>query len=115
MGKYVPGTFGPVQGKVGNVIASSWKGVPYLKGLYKPRTKPPRENETANRNKFAMAQFWLKPVVKFVREGFKGYSPLSEGFVAAKSYLLKNAFEGVAPDISINPALMKVSFGDLPL
>jgi hypothetical protein len=29
--------------------------------------------------------------------------------------LLKNAFEGVQPGISINPALVKVSAGDLPL
>lgn len=43
------------------------------------------------------------------------YSPKVEGFIAAKSYLLKNAFEGEAPDFIINPALVKVSFGDLPL
>jgi hypothetical protein len=38
-----------------------------------------------------------------------------EGFNAAKSYLLKNAFEGDGADMVINPALMKVSYGDLPL
>ena len=62
-----------------------------------------------------MAQAWLKPVTEFIREGFKGYSPTVEGFIAAKSYLLKNAFEGIAPDFKINPALVKVSFGDVPL
>jgi len=38
-----------------------------------------------------------------------------EGFCAAKSHLLLNAFEGLQPEMAINPALVKVSFGDLPL
>jgi hypothetical protein len=38
-----------------------------------------------------------------------------EGFLAAKSYLLKNAFEGEGDEMKINPALVKVSYGDLPL
>lgn len=50
-----------------------------------------------------MAQAWLRPVTQFVREGFKEYTPTVEGFLAAKSYLLKNAFEGTAPDLTINP------------
>lgn len=62
-----------------------------------------------------MAHAWLKPVTQFVREGFKGYTDTIEGFIAAKSYLLKNAFEGEAPDLIINPALVKVSSGELPL
>ena len=62
-----------------------------------------------------MAHAWLTPVKGFVREGFKGYTSTVEGFIAAKSYLLKNAFEGIAPDLHINPALVKVSYGELPL
>jgi hypothetical protein len=57
---------------------------------------------------------WLRSK-EFVREGFKGYSQLSEGFVAAKSYLMKNAMEGEMFDVTINPALVRVSFGDLRL
>jgi hypothetical protein len=69
----------------------------------------------ANRKKWAMAHAWLKPITDFVREGFKNYTETVEGFIAAKSYLLKNAFEGEAPDLIINPALVKVSSGELPL
>jgi len=71
--------------------------------------------EIANRNRFAIAQAWLKPLIGFVREGFKGYSPTVEGFVAAKSFLLRNAIEGEYPDYIINPAKMKLSYGDLPM
>jgi hypothetical protein len=50
-----------------------------------------------------------------VRQGFKNHSEKSEGFVAAKSNLLLNAFEGSKPDIRINPALVNVSSGTLLL
>jgi len=115
MGKIPNGITGPVHGRIGNLIGSTWKGIPYLKLAPKPRTKNVSEKELANRQKFAMAQAWLAPILDFVREGFKGYSQYSEGFVAAKSYLLKNAVEGQMFDIRINPELVKVSSGDLPL
>jgi hypothetical protein len=97
------------------MVVSSWKGKPYVKSLPRERKSAPTPKEMINRNKWAMAQAWLRPVTKFVREGFMGYTPTVEGFIAAKSYLLKNAFEGVAPDLTINPALVKVSCGELPL
>jgi len=115
MGKLPFGINGPIQGKIGTVHGSSWKGIPYVKGPYKKRTKKVSKDEAANRNKFADAQAWLQPLKLFVRQGFKGYTDTVEGFIAAKSYLLLNAFEGVQPDIRINPALARLSYGDLPL
>lgn len=115
MARLLSGINGPIQGKVGTVIGSSWKGIPYIKGPYKKRTGKAGEEEAGNRDKFAMAYYWLKPLLKFVREGFRGYAQKVEGFNAAKSYLLLHAFEGVAPDRRINPELVKVRFGALPL
>ena len=115
MGKLINGINGPFPGKVGTGIGSSWKGIPYIKGPYKKRTGKASEGERGNRNKFAMAQRWLQPVLDFVREGFKNYSPTVDGFLAAKSWLLLHSFEGIQPDISINPALVKLSHGSLPL
>ncbi|MFL5744872.1 MAG: DUF6266 family protein [Niastella sp.] len=115
MARYTNGINGPFKGKVGTVIGSSWKGVPYMKSLPDKRTIPPHEKEQQNRNKFAMAHRWLKPVTDFVRAGFKGYSEKVEGFIAAKSWLLKNAFEGEGEAMAINPSRAKVSYGDLHL
>ena len=115
MGSIHFGSIGPMSGKVGNIVISSWKGKPYVKSAPGERTAPPTKKEIANRKKWAMAHAWLKPITDFVREGFKNYTETVEGFIAAKSYLLKNAFEGEAPDIIINPALVKVSSGELPL
>ncbi len=115
MGQLLSGINGPFQGKIQTVIGSTWKGKAYVKGPYRKHRGKAAEGATRNRSKFAMAHYWLQPLKGFVREGFKGYAQLVEGFNAAKSYLLLHAFEGVAPDITINPALVKVSSGALPL
>lgn len=115
MARLITGINGPIVGRVGTIIGSSWKGIPHIKGPYKKRTKRVSKMELANREKFAMAQAWLRPLLGFVRVGFKGYSERSEGFGAAKSWLLKNCFEREGDKMKINPALMKVSSGDLPL
>jgi hypothetical protein len=115
MAKIPEGINGPITGTVGSVVGSSWKGIPYIKKAYKERTKKVSATELGNRNKFGEAQFWLQPILNFVREGFKGYTETVEGFLAAKSYLSKNAWEGTGADMRINPALVKVSWGKLPL
>jgi hypothetical protein len=115
MARFTQGINGPFTGRVGTVIGSSWRGMPYMKSYHKERTTKISKKEQQNRNKFAMVHSWLQPLLPFVREGFKNYSLRSYGFNAAKSYLLKNAIEGVQPDIFINPALVKLSAGSLPL
>jgi hypothetical protein len=115
MARFTQGINGPFQGKVGRVIGATWKGIPYMRSLPKKRRSAPSEKELANRKKWSLSQSWLQPITEFIQLGWKGYSQKSEGFVAAKSYLLKHAFEGEGPDIHINPALVKLSAGDLPL
>ena len=113
MGRLISGLNGPIQGKVGTVIGSSRNGIPYIKGPYQKRTSRVSKKELANRKKFAAAQAWLAPLLDFVREGFRGFSQRSQGFIAAKSWLLKNAFVKDGDRLRIDPALVKVSSGDL--
>ncbi len=115
MGRLVSGINGPFIGKVGTIIGSTRNGIPYIKGPHKYRTKNISEKEKLNRSKFAAAQLWLSPLINFVRIGFNGYSKKGEGFIAAKSYLLKNALKVENNGIIIDPALVKLSFGDLPM
>lgn len=111
MGRIANGVNGPVTGTVGTIVGSSWKGIPYIKARYKKRTAKATIREAANRQRFAAAQRWLKPLLDYVRQGFKGYTPTVEGFIAAKSHLMRNAMTGV----DVDPALALVSFGSLPL
>ncbi|RZK40705.1 MAG: hypothetical protein EOO61_06355 [Hymenobacter sp.] len=115
MGKIESGISGSFSGKVGPVVGCTWKGVPYMRGLPKKRTSVATGAELANRKRFADMHKWLKPLLSVLRIGFKGYSPRLEGFLAAKSYLLRYAIEGEYPNTTINPAKVKLSHGDLPL
>jgi hypothetical protein len=113
MAKYENGIHGPFSGKVGQVVGASWKGIPYFRSLPKKRTGKISNAEAANRQRFALAHQWLKPLLPFVRLGYKGYSERVEGFLAAKSYLLHHAMalhEGVW---EILPEEMLLSYGTL--
>ncbi len=115
MGRLINGPNGPFIGKAGAYIGFTVNGVGYIKGHYRTRTKPPTENEAFNRKKFAVAQAWLAPLKRYLRVGFRGYTERFQGFVAAKSYLMKNALKVIDGDIVIDPALAKISYGNLPL
>ena len=115
MGKLINGIYGPIRGRVGPVIGSSWKGEPYVKSRPRKRGKKRQANEQLNQQNFASVHYWLQPLIGFLRAGFKGYMPKVEGFNAAKSYALKNAFAGEAGNKLLDSALVQVSYGDLPL
>lgn len=113
MAKYEFGINGPFSGKLGTVVGCTWKGIPYMRSLPKKRTKKISPAEAANRQKFKVAQLWLKPLTPFLRIGFKGYQERVEGFSAAKSFLLKNALELVETEYKVNPEKALVSYGNL--
>jgi hypothetical protein len=115
MGRLINGPNGPFIGKAGSLIGYTVNGIGYIKGLYKRRTKEPTEEEAFNRLKFAVAQRYLSPLGASIRAGFKGYNPRFQGFAAAKSYLMRNALKVIDGEIVIDPALVKISFGNLHL
>ena len=115
MAKIPLGINGPIVGTVGSVVGSSWKGESHIKGKYKKRTTDVTQKELSNRDKFGAGQRWLQPIIDFLRVGFRNPDQRVEGFHAAKAYLSHNAWEGTGEDMRINPALMKVSVGALPL
>jgi len=115
MAKIPLGINGPIVGTIGSVVGSSWKGEPHIKAKYKKRKKNVTKKELGNRDKFGDGQRWLQPIIDFVRVGFRSTTERITGFHAAKSYLSHHAWEGTGADMRINPALMKVSVGKLPL
>lgn len=115
MARLINGANGPFIGKAGSFIGYTVNGVAYMKGLYKKRTKAPTDVELLNRKKFAAAQHWLTPLRDFIKPGFKGYNERFQGFSAAKSWLMKNALHVVDGEVVIDPSLVKISSGGLPL
>ena len=56
-----------------------------------------------------------RPFVSLLNPGFKGYNERFQGFSAAKSWLMKNALSVVDGEVVIDPSLVKISSGSLPL
>ena len=110
------GINGSFSGKAGSIIGYKLNGQDIIRGLPRSRTKEPTEKEQANRDKFAQLQAWLKPLLGYLRIGFKNYAPTFQGFVAAKSYNSKHAFrQNEDGSFFIDPSLALVSFGSIPL
>lgn len=108
------GILGPLKGKIGPIVGSSWRGIPYIKT--KPvRKKPPTEKELENRHIFAFTQDWLQPIRDFLKLGFKNYSQTNYGVNAAKSFMYKYALTKDGMNSKIDPSNMQISYGDLPL
>ncbi|MGY3055611.1 hypothetical protein ACVWYG_003832 [Pedobacter sp. UYEF25] len=110
------GANGGFSGKVGSIVGYELNGQDIIRALPKKRTKKPGETEQLNRDKFALTQHWLKPLLTYLRIGFKNYAPTYQGFVAAKSYNSKNALkENEDGNTDVDPALALLSFGSLNL
>jgi len=114
MAKMKNGLHGPISGKIGSIVGSSWRGIEYIKSKPK-RTKPPTYGELGNRFIFAYTQLWLQPIKDFLKVGFRDDNHTVYGVNAAKSYLYKNALTKDGFNSIIHPHLMKVSVGSLPL
>jgi hypothetical protein len=110
------GANGGFSGKVGSIVGYELNGQDVIRGLPRKRTKKPGTTEQLNRNKFALTQHWLQPLLAFLRIGFKNYAPTYQGFVAAKSYNSRNALkENEDGSTYVDPALALLSFGTLTL
>ncbi len=112
MARLVNGINGPIIGKVGTVTGTHRNGKGYIKAnnVRKAKQTP---NELIAKERFATAHYFLQPILSYVREGFR-HQP-KKGYNGAKSYTLLNAIEGEPMHSHVNPALVKVSLGDLPL
>lgn len=66
-----------------------------------------------NELQFKVAHAWVKPLLEFVKTGFRNYGAYEQPFNAAKAYIKLNALREESGEISVDPALAKVSMGPL--
>ncbi|MNL20325.1 hypothetical protein D3C87_1415660 [compost metagenome] len=116
MAKLKKGIFGPISGKLGPVIGSSWKGIPYLREVSKQKEiKPPRTAaQLANEQKFKFVQQWLVPFYPYLMVGFRKLAKGKTEINAAFSANFQQVFSGVYPNIVIDHSKLVISKGDLP-
>ncbi|UZJ63220.1 DUF6266 family protein [Sphingobacterium sp. KU25419] len=70
MGTIRQGANGSFRGKAGSVIGSSWKGIDYIKGLPKKRTKGATEEQLIVQARFYAMSKFLMPIAPILRLGF---------------------------------------------
>lgn len=109
------GILGGIHGKIGGIVGYTLYDQDIIRVAPRPRRTPFTPGELVNQTIFAATQFWLQPILEFVRVGFQGYATRFQGFNAAKSYLSKNAIIKDDTGFYIDPEKVLVSYGDMDL
>ncbi|MCM1531535.1 MAG: DUF6266 family protein [Bacteroides sp.] len=114
MGTIKQGILGGFKGKVGKVVGSSWKGIPYMKALPANVHNPRTPAQTAHRTKFATAMRFLKHFTPIIKQSYtppkKGQTP----FNAAFSDLLRNATTCKDGNVNIDYSKVNLTRGNFP-
>ncbi|WP_256005869.1 DUF6266 family protein [Pedobacter deserti] len=105
------GLLGGYSGRLGNLVFYIRNGRQVVRTVGECRV-PASEKQTANRNALAVVMAFLKVVREFVNIGFDGKMKAGQtAFNAAVSYHLKNAVDGVYPDLYLDYAKVKLACG----
>jgi hypothetical protein len=114
MGKIKKGILGGFSGKVGTVVGANWKQISYIRSLPQKVRNPRTEAQLKQRSKIALVVSCLKPMLTFLRIGWKLYAHKQSAFNAATSHALANAVTGTFPDFKIDFKKVLISRGNLP-
>ncbi|WP_312190844.1 DUF6266 family protein [Sphingobacterium sp.] len=106
------GVIGKASGKVGAVIASSWKSINYLKGLPKKRTKGMSEEQLIQQERFLTISKFLMPITPILQVGF-GLSKTEKMAPTnvAMQLNIAQAITGVYPDFAVDYSKIDISTG----
>ncbi|WP_051292673.1 DUF6266 family protein [Olivibacter sitiensis] len=114
MGTIRNGANGGFKGKAGSIIGSSWKGIHYIKGLYKKRSKPATEEQLMQQAKFGLVTKFLFPIKALIRIGYgqKRANTHTAMNMAVKDNIVQ-AVVGNYPDYALDYGRVKLSAGGL--
>ena len=101
MAKLPNGIFGPISGKIGSLVGSTWMGIPYIREISHPKANPaPRSAaRLANEEKFKFINNWLVPFHDYLTVGFSNLAVRKTAIAAALSANYKTVFSGTWPDL----------------
>lgn len=113
MGTIKKGIIGGFAGKVGPVIGSSWKGIPYMKTRPEKVANPRTAGQLDHRGKLVCTIRFLSPLKQFLKAGFCELAVRMTEFNAAMSYNYHHAVSGSYPEFVIDYPRVLVSRGTL--
>lgn len=107
------GILGPLHGKVGPIIGTTWKDVAVIKAQAQSYNDRQSQAQLTQRMNMKLTMLFLRPLKEFIRIGYKDYEKNMSAFNAATSQILKNAIVGSYPEISVNCSRALLSKGIL--
>src|SRR5690606_18007786 len=115
MGSIRRGIQGGFSGKVGNVVGAHWRGIDYMRALPRiSKGRPVTEEQLIHRVRFAAAVTFAKPISYVFNVGYgKLAKQKLTGYNLGVRQIFKEAIVGEHPDVSVDPALVRISAGDL--
>lgn len=114
MARIKDGILGPLSGKLGALVGSTWMGIPYLKKAPKYIKNPKRTPaQKANNKKFAFVNDWLVPFHPYISVGFQSLAIGKTSIAAAFSAIYNTVFSGTMPTLETDYAKMQISSGAL--
>ncbi len=123
MARLPQGILGGISGKVGNVIGSSWKGIPIIKSRPLSVSNPKTSGQIAQRTKMsnvvAFAKLILAAIIKPLWDRFAQQASGYNEFVSANIDLFVASLASPAADlviskgqmVAVNPAALATSSG----
>lgn len=99
MAKTDEGILGPSSGKVGEVIGSSWHGIPYIKSRPAVFHDAKSPAQLAQRMKMQVAHQFVKSIKNIITIGYRYVAGEQIPYNKAVSYIVKNAIVGEYPDM----------------
>ena len=100
-------------GKIGNVVACTWMGIPYLRSIPTRINNPRTPIQQAQRSRFSVALNFLRPLTPILRIGFREGAVRQSAFNAAMSYTMRYALTETPAGIAISYGNVMVSQGSL--
>jgi len=107
MAKLLNGILGPLNGKVGGVVAATWKGINYVRGYVIP-ANPQTTDQTTNRTKFGLIVAKAKQILGSILQVY--WDPLVSGMSGFNKFVSTNA---LLMDPDFDYTVMKVAEGNL--
>ena len=116
MAKLRKGILGPLTGKIGPVIASTWKNTVYIRAMPQRKTWAATPAQLANQQKFKFIHGLLRPLRPYITVGFHHLATDVMEINLAFSIAYRKAISGTYPDLVVDYSQLAVSAGrTLPL
>lgn len=114
MGSIKQGLLGGVSGKVGNIVGYRRKGKDLVRVQAASISDAKTPKQLKQRQKVATVMEFLKPILPFIRIGYKNYAQGRTAYNTATSFLLKRCLtENEKGEAEINYRRVMVSIGFL--